>query len=131
MHRFNQLKQMLKEILNPNHRLPSVFAGITPIVKLKTKFIKQLIIEQPSIDSEDEPVLLIRMRQDGNTSIRTISYTTADIINKKGLRDVVPLYLVLQDYKDRLYLALTYVKFFAPVSDISPNQLNLFSENER
>lgn len=121
---------MLKEILNPTHRLPSVFAGITPVVKLKTKYIKQLTIEQPSIDSEDEPVLLIRMPQDGNTSVRTISYTTADIINKKGLRDVVPLILVLQDFKERLYLALTYVKFFAPDSEIPKNQLNLFTDAE-
>lgn len=121
---------MLKEILNPCHRLPSVFLGITPVIKLKTKYIKQLTIEQPPMNSEDEPVLLIRMPQDGNTSIRTISYTTADIINKKGLRDVVPLILVLQDFKERLYLALTYVKFFAPDSEIPKNQLNLFTDAE-
>lgn len=117
---------MLKEILNPNHRLPSVFSGITPVIKLKTKYLDKLIIEQPSIDSEDEPILFIRMAQDGGTSIRTISYSTADIINKKGLRDVVPVILVLQDFNQRLYLAQTYVKFFAPDSEIPKNQLELF-----
>jgi len=121
---------MLKEIFNPNHRLPSVFAGIKPVVKLKTKYIDQLIIEQPTMDSTEEPILLIRMQQDGNTSIRTISYGTADIVNKKGLRDVVPLVMVLQDFNERLYLALTYVKFFAPDAEIPANQLSLFPDEK-
>lgn len=121
---------MLKEIYNPNHRLPSVFNGITPVIKLKTKYLEQLKIEQPSIDSEEEPVLLVRMPQDGNTSIRTISYTTADIITKKGLKDVVPLVMVLQDFNQRLYLAQTYIKFFAPQSEIPKNQLSLFPDEK-
>ena len=122
---------MLKEIFNPNERLPSVFAGIKPVIKLKTKYIGQLIIEQPSIDSTDEPILLIRMPQDGNTSIRTLAYGTADIINLKRLKEVVPVLLVLQDFNDRLYLALTYVKFFAPYDEIPANQLNLFSDEKK
>lgn len=117
---------MLKEIYNPNQRLPSVFNTMQPIVKLKTKYLEQLKIEQPFMDSEKEPILLIRMPQDGNTSIRTISYSTADIITKKGLKDVVPLILVLQDFNQRLYLALTYVKFFAAEPAVKPNQLELF-----
>lgn len=122
---------MLKEIYNPNNRLPSVFNGITPVIKLKTKYIEQLKIEHPSIDSTDEPILLVRMPQDGNTSIRTISYSTADIITKKGLRDVVPMVLVLQDFNERLYLAQTYIKFFAPEAPIPPNQLELFGESPK
>jgi hypothetical protein len=117
---------MLVEIFNPNQRLPSAFAKIQPVLKLKTKYLEHLKIEQPSMDSEDEPILLIRMPQDGYTAIRTISYGTADIITKKGLKDVVPLILVLQDFNQRLYLALTYVKFWAPEPAVKPNQLELF-----
>jgi hypothetical protein len=111
--------------------LPSLFNGITPIVKLKTKYIDQLKIEQPPMDSTDEPILLIRMAQDGNTSIRTISYSTADIINTKGMRDVVPLVMVLQDFNERLYLAITYIKFFAPEQPIPANQLNMFPDEKK
>jgi hypothetical protein len=120
---------MLKAIYSPE-TLPFIFNSIEPSIKLKTKYLEKLKIVQPSIDSTDEPILNISFDQ-SLTRNQVITYSTADMINKKGLRDVVPLYLVLQDYKDRLYLALTYVKFFAPVSDISPNQLNLFSENEK
>lgn len=123
-------KPMLKEIYNPNHRLPSVFNGITPVIKLKTKYLDQLHIEQPSMDCTEEPILLVRMPQDGNTATRTISYSTADIITKKGLRDVVPLVLVLQDFNERLYLAQTYIKFFAPQSEIPKNQLELFKDEK-
>jgi hypothetical protein len=121
---------MLKEIYNPNQFLPAVFNGITPIVKLKTKYIEQLIIEQPSIDSTDEPILFVRMPQNGNTSIKTLNYGTADIISKKGLRDVVPLVMVLQDFNERLYLATTYIKFFAPDNEIPANQLKMFPDEK-
>jgi hypothetical protein len=122
---------MLKEIYNPNQRLPSLFNGIMPIVKLKTKYIEQLIIEQPPIDSTDEPLLLVSMKQDGNTTIKTVYYSTADIITKKGLKDVVPLVMVLQDFNERLYLAITYIKFFAPEQPIPANQLNMFPDEKK
>jgi len=117
---------MLKEIYNPNNGLPSVFNGITPVIKLKTKYIDKLIIEQPPINSTDEPLLLISMPQDGNTTIKTLYYSTADIITKKGLRDVVPVVMVLQDFNERLYLATTYIKFFASDNEIPANQLKMF-----
>jgi hypothetical protein len=121
---------MLKEIYNPNNGLPSVFNGITPVIKLKTKYIEQLIIEQPPMDSTEEPLLLVSMPQDGNTTIKTLYYSTADIITKKGLRDVVPVVMVLQDFNERLYLATTYIKFFAPDNEIPANQLKMFPDEK-
>lgn len=129
-HILTQCPTMLKEIYNPNHRLPSVFEGIKPVIKLKTKYIEHLKIEHPAIDSTDEPILLVRMPQDGNTSVRTISYSTADIINKKGLKDVVPVVMVLQDFNERLYLAQTYIKFYAAEAEIPKNQLSLFHDEK-
>ena len=116
---------MLKAIYNPNH-IPYIFSGLEPVVKLKTKYLDQVQIEQPSINSTEEPILLVRLVFQGGTAVQTISYSTADIISKRGLKDVVPLILVLQDFNNRLYLAVTYIKFFAPETAVKPNQLEMF-----
>lgn len=113
---------MLKAIYAPD-KLPLMFSGIKPALKLKTKFIESLTIERPEMSSTDEPILNIWFQ---NGLYQSVSYSTADIITKKGLKDVVPLILVLQDFNERLYLALTYVKFWAPEPEIKPNQLELF-----
>jgi len=116
---------MLKAIYNPKN-IPYIFSGLEPVLKLKTKYIDNIHLEQPTMESETEPILLARFVHSNGTGLQTISYSTADIITKKGLKDVVPIILVLQDFNDRLYLALTYVKFWAPEPAIKPNQLELF-----
>jgi hypothetical protein len=115
---------MLKAIYNPN-QIPYIFSGMEPAPKIKTKFFDQLILEQP-VQGDEDPILLVRFVYAGGTAVQTLAYRPAEIINKKGLKEVVPVILVLQDFNKRLYLGVTYVKFYAPEPEILPNQLKMF-----
>jgi hypothetical protein len=106
---------MLRGIYKPDE-LPPIFGAMEPALKIKTKYLNELTISKVADDYTDRngeyrmsTTLVVKFKL--LKTEYSAEYKIYEVLNNEEFQGVVPLILVLQDFTDKLYLAVTYIKW--------------------